>query len=857
MSAGSDFRVVIAGASIAGLSLALALERAGVDFVVLEAHPSVAPQVGASIAVLPSGARVLDQLGCYADVAALVNCSTDNFIIRDAGGEKLIHIEKLEEHLVQRHGYPMIFLERRMVIDVLHKHIRQKDKVLTSRRVVGFETDEHGVSVECQDGSVHLGSILIGADGIRSTVGRQMSQLSGSSKKELPVQYRCLFGISDRVPGIAEDAMHHVTNYSSSLFASSGPNDRTYWCLFHNLGDTYYGDALPPYGEKEEAETAKVHGPDAVTDTVKFSDLYERRIASVSTPLHEGVLDKWYEGRCLVVGDAVHKVTDPRLTASADSKYPETDRHQFNPIVGLGGMSALETTAILTNNLIALLKSSPNPTRAEIESVFARTQASRQPRAKALVDASTQTQRRFAMQSPWLRFMNRYFYPAQGSRSALRLLSEAYPGAAGLDVAAARNEGVPPPAKGGAMPAWLPDRPAFRALPYEDELLRAPAPRTAFVSLVTTAALVGLGLLGLQLLLYTSLANGTFRLVDEAVWQRSVEVPGKGMVDLKDPFGTASMFSGLGELLTTLVAVFLPLVAEDVTNVSSLERKLHAGYFLVSVFLPIIAVMVVEGSRKRNVWSLIWSPSIWLTLAQLFGLGLIMPFYVLAFFFSSSQTAYWMPAERFVPERFSRAVLPALALGFLAPSALMAAPMVSAGVQEYTQQIIAFWQVTPVLTSWLAAGIARSLGGSAAGGKREALEDYAGLDVANLNRLYGAVFFVAASTHAVVMLAVVWVVRLSVAGIFLPGQTVGPVASIVEGVSIFIKYDLLLTVAATMVLCIINLMEMKRVGLIEGSTFKRIGWLIAGCAAVGPGATLVGLWKWRERKTARPELRAR
>lgn len=102
MSGGSDFRVVIAGASIAGLSLALALERAGVDFVVLEAHPSVAPQVGASIAVLPNGARVLDQLGCYADIAGLVNCSTDNFIIRDAGGAKLIHIENLEEHLMHR-----------------------------------------------------------------------------------------------------------------------------------------------------------------------------------------------------------------------------------------------------------------------------------------------------------------------------------------------------------------------------------------------------------------------------------------------------------------------------------------------------------------------------------------------------------------------------------------------------------------------------------------------------------------------------------------------------------------------------------------------------------------------------------
>lgn len=114
--------------------------------------------------------------------------------------------------------------------------------------------------------------------------------------------------------------MHHVTNYSSSLFASSGPNDRTYWCLFHNLGDTYYGDALPPYGEKEEAETARIHGPDAVTETVKFSDLYERRITSVSTPLHEGVLEKWYEGRCLVVGDAVHKVSIKSLSGPAQTQ---------------------------------------------------------------------------------------------------------------------------------------------------------------------------------------------------------------------------------------------------------------------------------------------------------------------------------------------------------------------------------------------------------------------------------------------------------------------------------------------------------------------------------------------------------
>lgn len=310
-----DFRVLIAGGSIAGLALALALEAQGIDFLVLEAHGEVAPQVGASLTVLPSGFRVLDQLGCYEDVLAAVNCTIDTFVIRDADGGVLTRVADLEEHLVRRHGYPMVFFERRMLIEILYRHVRSRGKVLTSKRVVGVRQDEHAVFVECEDGSSYEGGVLIGADGIRSTVGRHIVQADGKSKQDgLPVQYRCLFGISDKVPGIGEDTLHHVTNHGSSLFTASGPNSRTYWCLFTKLGSTYYGDALPPYDDKDEAETAKQHANDAVTETVKFSDLYERRIKSVSTPLHEGVLDKWYDGRCMVVGDAAHKVCCARST---------------------------------------------------------------------------------------------------------------------------------------------------------------------------------------------------------------------------------------------------------------------------------------------------------------------------------------------------------------------------------------------------------------------------------------------------------------------------------------------------------------------------------------------------------------
>lgn len=67
------FKVVIAGGSVSGLTLANALEKFNIDYILLEAYPSIAPQVGASIGMLPNGFRILDQLGCYEPVRNISN----------------------------------------------------------------------------------------------------------------------------------------------------------------------------------------------------------------------------------------------------------------------------------------------------------------------------------------------------------------------------------------------------------------------------------------------------------------------------------------------------------------------------------------------------------------------------------------------------------------------------------------------------------------------------------------------------------------------------------------------------------------------------------------------------------------
>ncbi len=88
-SAYKGFRVVIAGGGLGGLTLANALERAGIDYVLLEARDVIDPAVGASMGIMPNGSRILDQLDCFDDILDLT------YPIQSSGNHtgsgKLIH----------------------------------------------------------------------------------------------------------------------------------------------------------------------------------------------------------------------------------------------------------------------------------------------------------------------------------------------------------------------------------------------------------------------------------------------------------------------------------------------------------------------------------------------------------------------------------------------------------------------------------------------------------------------------------------------------------------------------------------------------------------------------------------------
>lgn len=61
---------------------------------------------------------------------------------------------------------------------MLYDSIKDKKKVLTNKRVQNVDVGDDGVSVRTEDGSTYHGDILIGADGIHSTIRSEMWRLA-------------------------------------------------------------------------------------------------------------------------------------------------------------------------------------------------------------------------------------------------------------------------------------------------------------------------------------------------------------------------------------------------------------------------------------------------------------------------------------------------------------------------------------------------------------------------------------------------------------------------------------------------------------------------------------------------------
>ncbi|OJD30037.1 fad binding domain-containing protein [Diplodia corticola] len=439
MTAGkAGFRAIIAGGGISGLCLANMFERLGIDYVLLEAYGEAAPQVGASIGLLPNSLRILDQLGCYDDIRALTEEPSQTAYARGPDGNKLMTLSNLSLHMIKRHGYPILFVDRQMVLRVLYDHLEDKSKVLLNKKVTKVALSAERVEATVADGSSYVGDILVGADGVHSFVRREMWRISDevspgpvphSEYKAMPCDYGCIFGISRPIEGIDFQNIHTVFNKDHSHLVIAGPGARVYFFLFFKLNRTY-GPNIPRFTKDDEEELARKHQDDPITETVRFRDIYNHRTVSVLTALPEYVLERWHFGRIMTIGDAAHK---------------------FEPLSGQGGNNAIETAAALTNALQSALDSHPQGLNdKDMSFVFEQTKNLRAPRCTQLVNEAHLQQRIEAMENGFFGWLACRIIPKLHLETHLRRWTDPA-------VASVRLNGLAVPKRS-------------RFVPYDDEL---------------------------------------------------------------------------------------------------------------------------------------------------------------------------------------------------------------------------------------------------------------------------------------------------------------------------------------------------------------------------------------------------
>lgn len=180
-----DTDVIIVGAGVGGLVLALSLHQAGIACRVYEAVPEIKP-LGVGINLLPHAARELDELGLLPALDKLgVHTKESIFFTRHG---QFIYSEPAGK--AAGYAWPQYSIHRGDLQMALLDAVRQRlgaDSILADHRAVRVEQDGDGVTVHMTDSAgkprpAVRGAIVVGCDGIHSALRKQLYPDEGAPR---------------------------------------------------------------------------------------------------------------------------------------------------------------------------------------------------------------------------------------------------------------------------------------------------------------------------------------------------------------------------------------------------------------------------------------------------------------------------------------------------------------------------------------------------------------------------------------------------------------------------------------------------------------------------------------------------
>jgi salicylate hydroxylase len=202
--------VIVAGAGIGGLTVALALKRNGFRVIVLEQAERL-QETGAGIQLSPNAARLLIELGFADRLRPHVVVPQAVRVLNAKNGREIVRIP-LGDTAAQRYGAPYWIIHRGDLQAVLSAAVAQELDISLKlgMRMEDFVTHPNGVTVSARSGTTawnEFGHALIAADGLwsmsRERLGfREPPRFSGR------VAWRALVPAAEVPPEFREPMIH-------------------------------------------------------------------------------------------------------------------------------------------------------------------------------------------------------------------------------------------------------------------------------------------------------------------------------------------------------------------------------------------------------------------------------------------------------------------------------------------------------------------------------------------------------------------------------------------------------------------------------------------------------------------------
>lgn len=291
---------LIIGAGIAGPAAAMALQKAGIDSVVYEAHPTSAAGIGEFLTLATNGVNALRTLDVDAQ-AIVAGFPTTAMTLWSGSGKRLGNAVLSMTLPDGATGYT---LKRSDLYKALTDEAAARGiRIEHGKRLIAVEPVDGGVQARFADGTEAIGSILIGSDGVHSTVRRLIDSQAPEPK------YAGLVNVGGFVRGVHVDAgpgTYHMIFGKRAFFGYAvAPDGEVWW--FANV---------PQPTEPARDSLAATSADDWKRRLIKlFADDAGPAIRLIQATPHDLTastfhtlphLPRWHTDRMIVIGDAAH-----------------------------------------------------------------------------------------------------------------------------------------------------------------------------------------------------------------------------------------------------------------------------------------------------------------------------------------------------------------------------------------------------------------------------------------------------------------------------------------------------------------------------------------------------------------------